>query len=69
MKKNISKIILSDGKDISAINSENLKAFLYNISMMRESMLAQSEKLLDKADIIYEDIIKIKKELNNRGAI
>lgn len=63
------KIILSDGKDISAINSENLKAFLYNISMMRESMLAQSEKLLDKADIIYEDIIKIKKELNNRGAI
>lgn len=69
MKKNMSKIILSDGKDISAINSENLKAFLYNISMMRESMLAQSEKLLDKADIIYEDIIKIKKELNNRGAI
>jgi hypothetical protein len=65
----MSKIILSDGKDISAINSENLKAFLYNISMMRESMLAQSEKLLDKADIIYEDIIKIKKELNNRGAI
>ena len=63
------KIILSDGKDISAINSENLKAFLYNISMMRESMLAQSEKLLDKADIIYEDIIKIKKELNNRGTI
>lgn len=63
------KILLSDGKDISAINSENLKAFLYNISMMRESMLAQSEKLLDKADIIYEDIIKIKKELNNRGAI
>ena len=55
------KIILSDGKDISAINSENLKAFLYNISMMRESMLAQSEKLLDKADIIYEDIIKIRK--------
>lgn len=69
MKKNMSKILLSDGKDISAINSENLKAFLYNISMMRESMLAQSEKLLDKADIIYEDIIKIKKELNNRGAI
>lgn len=65
----MSKIILSDGKDISAINSENLKAFLYNISMMRESMLAQSEKLLDKADIIYEDIIKIKKELNNRGTI
>ena len=65
----MSKIILSDGNDISAINSENLKAFLYNISMMRESMLAQSEKLLDKADIIYEDIIKIKKELNNRGAI
>lgn len=65
----MSKIILSDGKDISAINSENLKAFLYNISMMRESMLAQSEKLLDKADIIYEDIVKIKKELNNRGAI
>ena len=65
----MSKIILSDGKDISAINSENLKAFLYNISMMRESMLAQSEKLLDKADIIYEDIIKIKKERNNRGAI
>ena len=65
----MSKIILSDGKDISAINSENLKAFLYNISMMRESMLEQSEKLLDKADIIYEDIIKIKKELNNRGAI
>lgn len=65
----MSKILLSDGKDISAINSENLKAFLYNISMMRESMLAQSEKLLDKADIIYEDIIKIKKELNNRGAI
>ena len=65
----MSKIILSDGKDISAMNSENLKAFLYNISMMRESMLAQSEKLLDKADIIYEDIIKIKKELNNRGAI
>ena len=63
------KILLSDGKDISAINSENLKAFLYNISMMRESMLAQSKKLLDKADIIYEDIIKIKKELNNRGAI
>ena len=69
MKKNMGKILLSDGKDISAINSENLKAFLYNISMMRESMLAQSEKLLDKADIIYEDIIKIKKELNNRGAI
>lgn len=65
----MSKILLSDGKDISAINSENLKAFLYNISMMRESMLAQSEKLLDKADIIYEDIVKIKKELNNRGAI